>query len=50
MRKDYKVYKHICPNGKIYIGMVKGNPEGRWLNGFGYRYNNEFFYDIVQYG
>lgn len=47
---NYVVYKHTCPNGKVYIGITKGSPEGRWSNGFGYNYNYLFFSDIVKYG
>lgn len=33
---SYCVYKHTCPNGKIYIGMTQQKPETRWANGLGY--------------
>lgn len=33
----YSVYKHTFPNGKVYIGITKQNPENRWDNGWGYR-------------
>lgn len=46
----FHVYKHTCPNGKVYIGMTCGNPETRWNNGFGYAGNARFFADIVKYG
>ena len=49
MAKEYSVYKHTAPNGKIYIGM-SSNPVMRWNNGEGYRDNEGFYADIKQYG
>lgn len=46
----YSIYKHTCPNGKIYIGITNQEPEKRWCNGFGYQKNNRLFRDIVTYG
>jgi hypothetical protein len=46
----YQVYKHICPNGKVYIGMTGLEVEKRWQNGFGYTDNQAFFHDIVRFG
>lgn len=46
----YKVYRHICPNGKVYIGMTGMEVKDRWRNGFGYDKNQAFFQDIVLYG
>lgn len=46
----YSIYKHTCPNGKIYIGITNQEPEKRWCNGFGYQRNTRFFRDIVAYG
>lgn len=34
--KKYKVYKHIFPNGKVYIGITSIKPEHRWNHGKGY--------------
>lgn len=47
---NYKVYKHTCPNGKVYIGITKCNPLERWGNGFGYESQTYFFRAIVKYG
>lgn len=46
----YIVYKHTCPNGKVYIGMTGLDLEKRWKDGFGYEDNRAFFHDIVKYG
>lgn len=29
----YVVYKHTCPNGKVYIGITSQKPEHRWKKG-----------------
>ena len=45
--KIYCVYKHIAPNGKVYIGQTCQKPENRWKNGKGYS-NNEYFTRAIQ--
>lgn len=35
-KKIHCVYKHTCPNGKVYIGITKKRPKDRWANGAGY--------------
>jgi len=50
MKKEYCVYKHTAPNGKIYIGITSRNVEERWLNGRGYSYNHHFTNAINKYG
>ena len=45
----YSVYKHVCPNGKCYIGLTKNKPEYRWRNGKGYK-NISFYKAILKYG
>ena len=47
---SYTVYKHITPNGKIYIGITKRNPLKRWQNGRGYSTNKHFSRAIKKYG
>lgn len=47
----YTVYKHTCPNGKVYIGITSSNPVVRWgKNGVGYKRNKHFFNAILKYG
>lgn len=47
----YKVYKHIAPNKKVYIGITTQDPpQKRWNNGYGYIQNKHFFRAIKKYG
>lgn len=46
----YCVYKHTCPNGKIYIGITSQKVERRWNNGNGYKQNEYFTNAIRKYG
>lgn len=51
MKKNYIVYKHTSPNGKIYIGQTgQKNPKRRWQNGDGYKPNSHFYNAIKKYG
>lgn len=34
--KEFCVYKHTFPNGKVYIGITGNQPEKRWQQGKGY--------------
>lgn len=43
----YKVYMHIAPNGKRYIGITNRDLKKRWKNGNGY-YNNSHFYNAIK--
>lgn len=46
----YTVYKHTCPNGKVYIGITQQNIELRWRNsGQGY-IGQRFYRAILKYG
>lgn len=47
---NYKVYMHICPNNKKYIGITKQIPEHRWKKGNGYKTQQHFFNAIQKYG
>lgn len=46
----YSVYKHTCPNGKVYIGITCGAVNRRWKNGKGYSMQPLFNRAIVKYG
>ena len=50
MENGYTVYRHICPNNKMYIGITRKKPEDRFLNGQGYFDNKKFYKDIKKYG
>jgi hypothetical protein len=47
LNKSYTVYKHTCPQGKVYIGQTKQEPKVRWCSGNGYK-NNECFYSVIK--
>lgn len=46
----WSVYKHTCPNNKVYIGITCRKPENRWNNGKGYKLNKHFYNAINKYG
>lgn len=46
----WTVYKHIAPNGKVYIGITHQRPEDRWAYGHGYKTNSHFSRAIKLYG
>lgn len=45
----WSVYKHTCPNGKVYIGATSQLPRVRWNYGRGYK-NTSFYAPICEYG
>lgn len=47
--KTYKVYKHVSPNGKVYIGITSQSLNSRWNSGKGYG-NNLVGKAINKYG
>ena len=47
---SYSVYKHTSPEGKVYIGVTRQDPQARWCGGFGYASNLYFLTDIMAYG
>lgn len=48
--KKYKVYMHIFPNNKVYVGITTQKVNRRWNNGKGYK-NNEYMTNaIIKYG
>ena len=50
MKNSFIVYKHTCPNNKVYIGITKVNPVKRWRKGEGYINNTHFYRAIQKYG
>lgn len=50
MKDSYTVYKHTCPNGKVYIGITMQEPKARWSYGYGYKTQQLFFRAIQKYG
>lgn len=50
MSREYCVYKHTSPSGKVYIGITQQRPQDRWQGGLGYRRNEYFFRAILKYG
>lgn len=46
----YKVYMHISPTGKRYVGITKQQLSRRWHAGCGYKTNTHFYNAIVKYG
>lgn len=49
-KKNYYVYKHTSPSGKIYIGITQQKPTKRWGSGANYDYNTHFINAIKKYG
>ena len=47
---DWKVYIHIFPNKKVYIGITGRNIKLRWCRGSGYSYNKRMYNAILKYG
>lgn len=48
--KQYKVYIHKFPNGKVYIGITGVNPRKRWQYGKGYKHNKYLTDAFIKYG
>jgi group I intron endonuclease len=48
--KKFVLYKHTCPNGKVYIGITCKKPQIRWNYGKGYQKNKHFYNAILKYG
>lgn len=47
---DYKVYMHIFPNNKKYIGITRQELNKRWKNGLGYETQKLIYKAIKKYG
>ena len=50
MEKEYKVYMHVFPNGKVYIGITSQPLKNRWRYGKGYKNNIYITRAINKYG
>lgn len=50
MEREYCVYKHTFPNGKVYIGQTKQKPKYRFNNGNGYVGCKYVYSAIKKYG
>lgn len=48
--RNYYIYKHTSPYGKVYIGMTCQEPIKRWKHGCGYANNHHFDSAIKKYG
>ncbi len=48
--KKYCVYKHVAPDGRVYIGITSQKPKARWQGGNGYKNNTYFTRAIKKYG
>lgn len=48
--EEYSLYRHTFPNGKVYIGITKDTPTGRWKNGRGYATQVRMIRAIEKYG
>lgn len=48
--KNWLVYEHTSPSGRIYIGITNQSPNRRWKNGLGYYHNIPFYAAIKKYG
>jgi len=50
LEDTFSLYKHTVPNGKVYIGITSLKPYVRWGGGSGYKQNEEFYNDILEFG
>lgn len=49
--REFLVYMHISPNGKVYVGLTSQKPEVRWgSGGIKYRRNKHFWSAVQIYG
>ena len=48
--KGYKVYRHISPSGRVYVGITKLSLSFRWNQGRGYKRCKLFYRAIQKYG
>lgn len=50
MKREYCVYMHTFPNGKVYIGQTRRKPKYRFNNGEGYKGCKYVYSAIQKYG
>lgn len=50
VERCYKVYKHLFPNGKVYIGITSLRMWERWKGGHGYKNQPAMWNAIQKYG
>lgn len=48
--RNYTVYRHTSPSGKMYVGITGQSVETRWGEGRGYKHNEYFTRAIQKYG
>jgi hypothetical protein len=48
--KNWLVYQHTLPNGKVYVGITKRKVNLRWNRGNGYKTCPKFYNAICKYG
>lgn len=48
--KTYRVYKHVFPNGKVYVGITSQPLNCRWRSGKGYKNNIYLTRAVEKYG
>lgn len=48
--RDYTVYRHISPSGRVYVGITKLSLDFRWNHGRGYKNCQLFWRAIQKYG
>lgn len=49
MKENYKVYVHIFPNSKKYVGITRQEVKDRWQNGYGYKHQ-PIYKEILKFG
>lgn len=50
MKNNYKVYVHVFPDGKRYVGYTCRKLQARWNGGLGYEHQKLVFSAIVKFG
>lgn len=51
INNKWKVYIHISPNNKYYVGITSQELKRRWgINGIRYKFHEKFYNSILKYG